>query len=53
MHLYPAECTDQVTPDLTSLPRVITVQSVPASDPDQTASDNKNLYILTGHEAMY
>ncbi|KAF0306573.1 Mitogen-activated protein kinase kinase kinase kinase 3 [Amphibalanus amphitrite] len=33
--------------------RVITVQSVPASDPDQTASDNKNLYILTGHEAMY
>ncbi|XP_037080659.1 LOW QUALITY PROTEIN: mitogen-activated protein kinase kinase kinase kinase 5-like, partial [Pollicipes pollicipes] len=33
--------------------RVITLQSVPTAEADEPAGDNKNLYILTGHEAMY
>ncbi|XP_043192746.1 mitogen-activated protein kinase kinase kinase kinase 5-like isoform X7 [Amphibalanus amphitrite] len=33
--------------------RVITLQSVPTVAPEESAGDHRNLYILTGHEAMY
>ncbi|KAF0308496.1 Mitogen-activated protein kinase kinase kinase kinase 3 [Amphibalanus amphitrite] len=44
--------TGEVTQEITDTTRVYRLLGNDR-DPDQTASDNKNLYILTGHEAMY